>query len=120
MQKDIENHPILKKILDQIAILDFVIEKGGKEARAIMQKLISIKDEQMAARLQKKLDKFMPTEDQKYVIIMENLLRKAEMIDLGLVSTNNFNYFFNFHYWESCETPLLTAFLGTVAEFSGI
>ena len=58
-------------------------------------------------------------DEEKYVVIMENLLIKADQASLGLIMDNYSVLVYNTTYWESTNLNLFKSFLSEVAIRSG-
>ena len=61
-------------------------------------------------------DKLKPTERQKYVVIVEELLRLATERKWGLSKNQAFVYLFNGAFWGELDREILMKFLGDAAE----
>lgn len=120
MQKTILEEPIFQMLIANMKEIDFVNEISDGKVTEYQGMINRNSDKKMIAKLEDEIKKIKPTEDEKFVVLMEQLLMIAEVKDTGLISSNGGFYFYNSAYWEECKIGLFSAFLGSVAEKAGI
>jgi hypothetical protein len=120
MQKTILEEPIFQMLINNMQGVDFVNEISDGKVEEYWDKISKNFDKKLIDRLESEIKKIKPTEDEKFVILVERLLMIAQEKDTGLISSNGGFYFYNQAYWEECKTGLFSAFLGSVAEKAGI
>lgn len=103
IRKAISANQILSRLLKLIEPIDF-------------QAFLNIKSDLTD---KDKSSKFDLDDEEKSVVILENLLMKADEISLGLIMDNYSAYIFNGGYWEEVNLKLLKTFLSEVAIRSG-
>ena len=110
---------IMAELRDLVLRVDFV-SLVHPEAGSIKERMGSVTDDAERDTLKKRLAKLKVTERQKYVVIVDELLRLAEANNYGLAKNGAFVYLYNGRYWEEIEKDLLTDYLGEIAERMGV
>lgn len=110
---------IMAELRDLVLRVDFV-SLVHPEAGSIKERMGSVTDDAERDTLKKRLARLKVTERQKYVVIVDELLRLAEANNYGLAKNGAFVYLYNGRYWEEIEKDLLTDYLGEIAERMGV
>ena len=110
---------IMAELRDLVLRVDFV-SLVHPEAGSIKERMKSVIDDAERDTLKKRLARLKVTERQKYVVIVDELLRLAEANNYGLAKNGAFVYLYNGRYWEEIEKDLLTDYLGEIAERMGV
>jgi len=120
MEKTIENDPILKLLLAATTRIDFEDFAGDVNIQEFRKDLSQQPASNSRKKMEKTIKEFEPNDDEKCVIINDHLLILAKRLGSGLRFNNGFYYIFNFNYWIKCERPIFEAFLGMIAEKTGV
>lgn len=109
---------ILNSMLEKVQRMDFV-SIAYPRVKELREKAQSENDlERETAK--KELARMKLTERQKYVIIINELIRIAEENNWGMAKNGVFVYLYNGAYWEVLDEDVLGKFLSQVAERMGI
>lgn len=120
IQKAVFNREAFKIILDLVRPIDFEDIVSDGQAADIRRKLAQTTDSTQISVLQKRLKDFTPSDDEKRVIIIEDVSKKADQINSGLIAENGSVYFYDENYWKNAPAELFKTFLSNVAEKAGI
>lgn len=124
--KAIYEEKVLKRMLVEIKDIDYAgIYNSSEESKEVIQvlrkKLEKEKDPVAKYELRKELDKFEPSSDIKYIILVEEMLRIADELGLGIGIEENslFPYFYNGYSWEMIPKPIAKEFIAEAATKGG-
>lgn len=133
--KQVRNIPAFETMLNQTNPIDYAViywrdkELKLKEIANLRVELDELKqkkerteeDEKEIATIECKLQEFIPGEDVRYIIMIEELLRYSDEWNLGLgVDTDSkMPYIYNGCYWACVSEPLMKEFLNEVATKTG-
>lgn len=124
--KAIYEEEALKRMLVEIRDIDYAgIYNSSEESKEVIQvlreKLGKEKSPEAKYELRKELDKFEPSSDIKYIILVEEMLRIADELRLGIGIEENslFPYFYNGYSWEVIPKSIAKEFIAEAATKSG-
>lgn len=103
IRKAISSNEILTRILNLILPINF-------------NHYVNLESEKLADEKNSKKDL---DDEEKIVVILENLLMKADEINLGIIMDNYSVFVYNTGYWEQIDLKLFKSFLSEVAIRSG-
>lgn len=107
--------PTLKKLEEKREeIFKYVNQKANKENDDYKSK-----EEEMKG-LTKKINSFKLNEKHFLIITIEEVLKKAKSMKLGLCMNLDFVYLFNGEFWKSIEQKTFENFLGVASQVLGI
>jgi len=109
------NAEVLSTLLEDVQPIDFqsIVYPEVSELKKRMSEATDDKErEKMAAELKQ----FKVTDRQKYVVIVEELLKLATERRWGICKNAAFVYIFNGAYWSELDKEVLQKFLGDAAE----
>ena len=119
IQKSIQEQEIFKNILEKIEPIDFLLESTGSIGKDLRNELKNTTDLRSREILERKIEKLIPNNKQKYVIIIRHLLELTEKLGYGMGIYNDDFYYFDGRYWVKKDKNILIAFLGEFAEKAG-
>ena len=120
IQKSIQEQEIFKNILEKIEPIDFLLESTGSIGKDLRNELKNTTDLRSREILERKIEKLIPNNKQKYVIIIRHLLELTEKLGYGMGIYNDDFYYFDGRYWVKKDKNILIAFLGEFAEKAGL
>lgn len=115
-----------KKMLDEITEIDYAgiynsSEEVQKEIEFLKEQIKNVQTFEEKLGLQEKLKKFEPSVEIKYIILVEEMLRIADELKLGMGidEDSSFPYFYNGSYWEVISKPMAKELIAEVATKGG-
>lgn len=124
--KRIYSNGHFKKLLDEIVPIDFermynYEEEDLMKLEELRRKLESVHDETERRKIKEELRGYMPSDEVKYIILMEEMLRVADGLHwgIGVDEESSFPYFYNGCYWEMISKSIAKEFIAEVAMKSG-
>lgn len=115
MKKTIEEYPLLLKIIEAMQEIDFPMVCHPKAIK-YLRKTYGYGTEEYF----NEAERFNPSSRRKYVILIEEMLKTAQLLLVELGQFNGTAYIFNGSYWESIDRDMLESFLSSVAEKCGL
>lgn len=124
--KRIYSNDLFKKLLNEIVPVDFESkynydEESLNAIKSLRERLQHEKDEAKRDALLEELKEYIPGNEVKYIILIEEMLRIADELHLGIGvdEVSSFPYFYNGCYWETLSKPMAKEFIAEVAMKSG-
>jgi putative DNA primase/helicase len=113
------NAEILDTLLDDVQPVSFQ-EKVYPEITELCKRLNGETDDGKKREITAKIKQCRATDRQKYVVIIEELLRLAAARKWGVCKNSAFAYLFNGSFWSELDKEVLQKFLGDCAERMGM
>ena len=109
------NAEVLSILLDDVLPIDFqeIVYPAIVELK---QRLSTETDEEEKEKIMSGIKKHRVTDRQKYVVVIEELLRLATLRKWGICKNAAFVYLFNGAFWSELDKEVLQKFLGDSAE----
>ncbi|MEY8593108.1 phage/plasmid primase, P4 family [Butyricimonas hominis] len=124
--KRIYSNDLFKKLLNEIVPVDFESKYNYDEdslntIKSLRERLQHEKDEAKRDEILEELKEYVPGNEVKYIILIEEMLRIADELHLGIGvdEVSSFPYFYNGCYWETLSKPMAKEFIAEVAMKSG-
>jgi putative DNA primase/helicase len=109
------NTDVLSTLLDDVQPIDFQ-ERVYPQVTELKQRLSEETDEDEKEKIEAKIKQLRVTNRQKYVVIVEELLKLATLRQWGICKNAAFVYLYNGAYWNELDKEILQKFLGDSAE----
>jgi putative DNA primase/helicase len=120
MQLAIKGEDVLNILLEGAKVIDFAFEAYGDLVLSLREELENAKDLKTKEYVEKQIQKLIPKNPQKYVIIMHKLLELAQQKSLGVGMSNDRFLYFNGIHWVQKDHSFLSSFLGEFAQKCGL
>ena len=113
------NSDVLSVLLDDVmpTVFQEIVYPEVVELRQRMSKEADVEEREKIASL---IKQFRVTDRQRYVVIIEELLRLATARQWGICKNGTFVYLFNGAFWNELDKEVLQKFLGDSAERMGM
>lgn len=118
IEKKTEEQEMFKSLLDEIQPIDFLRETIGENN--LREELNNATDSKTKEILQRKIEKLMPNNKQKYVIITRRLLEMADRKGYGMGIYNEEFEYYDGRCWVKGDINILISFLGEFAKKCGL
>lgn len=119
LKTSIDKQEKLQVLIKSAEPIDFLLEANGPEIIIMRNSLESANDLREKENIERKMERLFPKPLQTYVIIIENLLKLAELNGLAMGASNDKVFLFNKEYWESVPLKNFEGFLAEYAEKTG-
>ena len=106
-------------MLDDVQPINF-LEIIYPEVTELRQSVGKSTDSEERKKVASKIKQFRVTDRQKYVVVIEELLRLASVRKWGICKNAAFVYLFNGTFWSELDKEVLQKFLGDSAERMGM
>lgn len=129
MYREVAEIPTFMSLINSIAEINFVVEYYKNGENSTYQNVMHLLERSKyptsgmsKAMDMKELNKYNVSNDQKFVIIVDNLLFKAEQlgIEMGVYNQTPYMYDPKKGFWEQLSVDLVKSILSKVATRSGI
>jgi len=109
------NTDVLNILLDDVQPVSF-LEIVHPAIVELKQRLSTETDDEERGKILSEIKRFRITDRQKYVVVVEELLRLASERQWGICKNAAFVYLFNGSFWSELNKEVLQRFLGDCAE----
>ena len=109
------NSDVLNILLDDVKPISFQ-EIVYPEITGLWKRINEETDDDEKGKIAAKIKQFRVTDRQKYVVIIEELLRLATVRRWGICKNAAFVYLFNGSFWSELDKKVLQKFLGDSTE----
>ncbi|PXY44717.1 DNA primase family protein [Flavobacterium hydrophilum] len=120
LKTSIDEQKNLQILIKNALPIDFLFEANGPEINLLRKSLETTTDLRGREIIERKIEKLFPKPLQQYVIIIDNLLKTAELNELALGASNDKIFLFNGEFWELIPLKNFEGFLGEFSEKVGL
>lgn len=120
MQKAVRKNNNLTKIIDHFSKIDYEHEVFGDEIPMLRERLKNATSEEEKRGIRNQLDKFHVKSVQKYVLLVEKLLKLSQEKDNEIGVSHGTTLLYNGSYWQVIDRSIVQNLLSEVAIKSGI
>ena len=113
------NIEVLNTLLEDVQPIDFQ-EIVHPYVVKLKEKLSKETDDEKKQKLSAMINQYKVSDRQKYVVVIEELLRLATQRQWGICKNAAFVYLYNGAYWNELDKEVLQRFLGDSAEAMGL
>ena len=120
MQKAVRKNKNLTKIIDHFSKIDYEHEVFGSEITMLRERLKNAISEEEKRGIRNQLDKFHVKSVQKYVLLVEKLLKLSLEMDKEIGVSQGITFQFTGSNWQVIDRSIVHNLLSEVAIKSGI